>query len=326
MKRNRTLIDVVTGIALCGILVAGVYSVTSDTFTSFNTPPANAEACSPDCATAGTTPAGPGDECRNVACQIWDGFNCVSSSVSPPCTWGNMCGADDKCHDVCEGFTNPDCASVASMNPGSGELCSIQCKQKEERVCNTPFVPTGACADEHHACIPDDDGDGEMRCLDPCEPFISTGMLACDDPSFAIPAGLGENCDTSCYTRGYASNYCYTTSTAPRTCSQDPIPLFCDRISTHTCVDPCEDFDEPFCTDVNPVRGLGEEERVLCKAYVSGTCNINMIGACAPGLIRDPAGTTCIENCAASPTGCSSSSSSSAPMCCNLTTQSCQPI
>lgn len=323
MKKRRVIVDTVTGMTLCGILVAGIYAATSSRFTSFNTLPANADTaiCSPDCAMLSVTPVGPGGDCDDVTCeQPSPVTGCTTVTVDPPCMWGNMCLAG-YCIDACVDHIEPDCTEVPGMHPGHGESCSVMCKTLGEHTCETTFMPTGGCAVETDRCMAEP-GTGLMKCLDPCQMFIDADMPSCSDIPLSNIA-KDQQCKFSCYTR---SSYGCTSTDQTGMCSQSPIPLHCDTFSSGLCIDPCEDFEEPFCSDVNPTRGLGEEERVTCKAYVNGTCNINMIGACAPGLIRDPAGTTCIENCAGSPTGCSSSSSSSPPMCCNLTTQTCQPI
>ncbi len=323
MRPSRRTIDTITGIALCAIVIVGAYSATSTRFTSFSTLPAAADTaiCSPDCAMVSASAVGPGGQCENLACETPNSLTgCTSSTVNAPCTWGNMCLAG-YCVDACIDHPEPDCADVPGMNPGHGESCSVMCKTLGEHSCTTSFVPTGTCEVATDLCMAEP-GTGLMKCLDPCQMFIDTGMQSCADVTISDIA-RNERCEFSCYNR---NSYGCTSNDITGTCSQDPVPLHCDTFSSGLCIDPCEDFEEPFCSDVNPVRGLGEEERVACKAYVSGSCNINIIGACAPGLIRDPAGTTCIENCAGSPMGCSSSSSSSAAMCCNLTRQSCQPI
>ncbi len=338
--KKRLLIDVVTGVTLCGIFVAAGYAILSPNFTSFSTPTSEAILCGTnDCGTnPGTVDAGGSCGCNpGMVMGSPPNETCMPPMMDQQkCMLGMSCtdpgaGSDYTCIDLCPPGA-PLCTDVMAMHPGHNEPCSVLCKTPGTNTCTSVQGPTGTCAVENDVCIPGDYPDNEMKCRDPCEEYIDSGMPKCDDPDFMSPVETGGDCVGECYTRNSSGNFCSTTSNFPLMCDQTDGPRICDSAGTGTCVDPCASFPGGMCEDIDltPV-GEGEFCMLTCNEYNGTTCNSNgsrSIPCNSPSLMCNPTSRLCEPMCNGMPGSCSSSSSSSssAPMCCNLTTQTCEPI
>lgn len=333
--KKRLLIDVVTGVTLCGIFVAAGYAVLSPQFTSFSTPTTEAILCGTnDCNTTppGTGTAGAGESCAcnpgmimgsppNETCMLpmqdvnkcKPGFSC---QINPDGSVGGF-----TCVDPCAGYDDPLCSSsMYAADAGHGEQCVFYCVTPAVTTCTrTPLF--SHCTDPKDTC----NLNGSEKCQSPCDTFPDVPYCEGSYISMNIPEG--EQCVFNCKSVDGAS--CRTTD-MPGGCDQTDKPLVCDFAGSRTCEDPCADFPGGLCEDIDlsPV-GEGETCMFTCNEYNGTTCNSNgsrSVPCNSPNLMCNPTSRTCEPMCNGMPGSCSSSSSSSAPQCCNLETQECEDI
>lgn len=324
MKRNRALIDVVTGITLCGIFVGAGYAILSPQYTSLSTPPAKA-VCPNDCAAMTATVATAGQACGSVSCQMDSGtLGCWSSTALVICAQGFMCDGSPTgtCVNPCEqpGFSEyPYCDGAWVASAGHGESCQFQCKTLGIHMCSiTPFPLT--CSEPGDYCDP-----GSHTCINPCDAFPDVPL--CEGSSVQTNIAEGGQCVFECKTVNGMT--CNATS-VPGGCNQTEKPLQCDP-GTRKCVDPCAGFPGGLCRDIDLTTPVGEGEfcMLTCNEYNGTTCNSNgsrTVPCNSPDLTCNPTSRTCEPMCNGMPGACSSSSSSSAAQCCNLDTGMCQDI
>lgn len=244
------------------------------------------------------------------------GFSCQTNPSGTP---GGF-----TCIDPCEGYPQPVCSGDL-WHPSSvnhGEQCVFECKSSGTTSCAiTPIMAT--CNDPHDSC----NLNGSGTCASPCDNLPDTPY--CDDPGIFVSVNIPEGGDCIFDCKNSNQGSC-TSGTIPGGCDQTEKPLQCDP-GTRKCVDPCAGFPGGLCRDIDLTTPVGEGEfcMLTCNEYNGTTCNSNgsrTVPCNSPDLTCNPTSRTCEPMCNGMPGACSSSSSSSAPQCCNLDTGMCQDI
>ncbi len=357
MKSKRLLIDVVTGVTLCGIFVAAGYAILSPRFTSFGTPSADADLFGGYDCNLGTCTyvsgggAYPDHPTCTANCPVPYRTNCTTHvcemAMGDPGAYSNF----DSCQAALPGecpYFQLDCLAD-TCSPitiaGSGWSTTIyntesQCNDARN-TCQTWVVD---CANPAR-CISGPagaTGAGSYRDLALCG--VAAGeecsyyKIDCTQEDSCVAISSSEpgsyltksSCDPIAMTTCGATMNC-----ANRSCTQNYTGEYATQAS-------CTAAIGSVCTTYTANCSTGECDETLAETTPLGSNSFSTLEACTNHLAtcarwdRPSCGMPCVSTpggpftdfaeCMAAPNSSCSSSSSSTPQCCNLDTGMCQDI